>query len=443
MPFRFKFLFFFLFIILKASLELSAQSFSVSAVIRPRLEVQYGYKVPPDTSSVPQILLSQRTRLIGAYNSDRFNAFVSFQDARIWGDQIQASDLPSTGLHEGWAQYNFSKHIGLKIGRQEFKYDNKRLLTDGDWPQQARVHDAVVLKLSLDGGWRIDAAGSYNQQTQTFFGNFYNLSNYKTLDFLWVNKSKTGPDYNYSVSGIVLGDGNQTPDTTGVLMRYTYGLNSSFDHHKWGINLEAYGQSGKTRTINQSGNIIPDSFQTVKAYMFSVNPWVEPFKNFQVGAGLDYLTGSNALDTANSGTTNMFNPQFGAGDKFYGKIDIFFNLPTDTRNGGLIDGYFSLRYNYKKWNFSAVYHYFALENTVEDVENPGQALSKPLGSEIDIAAIRDITKEVNINTGIALFFPTRTMEFVKTASFSQIGSPPLPGAYFYVMLTFKPVFFSN
>jgi len=167
--------------ILPAAMKVNAQTVTISAVLRPRFEVQYGYKVPPDTASVPQILLSQRTRLNAAYNSTRFNAFISIQDARIWGDEVQAADLPSLGLHEGWVQYNFSPKVGLKVGRQEFKYDNKRLLTDGDWPQQGRAHDAAVLKLALNKGWRIDLAGSYNQQAQTFFGNFYNLSNYKTL----------------------------------------------------------------------------------------------------------------------------------------------------------------------------------------------------------------------------------------------------------------------
>ena len=423
--------------------DLYAQTTTISAILRPRLEVQDGYKIPPDSGSTPQVLLSQRTRLNAAYTSERFSAFVSFQDARVWGDEVQAVDIASTGLHEGWAQYNFSKHVGIKAGRQEFKYDNKRLLTDGDWPQQGRSHDAAVLKIALDPGWKIDAAGSYNQQTQTFFGNFYALSNYKTLDFLWVNKSKSDSNSTYSISAIGMGDGYQTPDTTGVNMRYTYGLNSSFDFYKWGINVEGYGQSGMTRTFNTNGNIIPDSFQTQKAYMFSVNPWVSPFKNFQVGVGVDYLSGSDGLDTVNTGVTNCFNPQYGAGDKFYGKIDIFVNIPTDTRNGGLVDGYLTLKYLYKNWNFSAAYHYFMLQNNVEDIENPGHALDKALGSELDFAAIKDITKEININTGIAFYLPTRSMEFVKAATFSHIGGPPITAVYFYLMLTFKPVFFSK
>src|SRR6187549_3825680 len=105
-------------------LEIHAQSVTVSALLRPRFELQYGYKSPPDSLSDPQLLFSQRTRLNVAYNSDRFSAYVSIQDARVWGDQVQSSDVASMGLHEGWAQYNFSNKVALKIGRQEFVYDN-------------------------------------------------------------------------------------------------------------------------------------------------------------------------------------------------------------------------------------------------------------------------------------------------------------------------------
>jgi hypothetical protein len=420
-----------------------SQTMSLSAIYRPRGEVMYGYRFPPDTIGVPQFIISHRARLIGQYGSDRFSAYLSLQDARTWGDEVTPADVPSVAMQQVWAQYNFSKSVGLKIGRQELMYDNKRLLTDGNWIQTGRSYDAATLKIALKNNWKIDVVGSYNQQTTTYFGNYYNLSNPKTLDVLWINKSRTDTNFNYNVSALVLGDGWQTPDTTGVFMRYTYGLNTAFDWVNWGINLEGYGQSGKTRTINQSGNIVPDSFQTVKAFMFSVNPWVNLFEGFRVGVGLDYLSGSDALDTTRGATTNLFNPQFGAAHRYYGRMDIFFNVPQATRNGGLIDGYLKLQYMYKGWEFYGDYHYFLLEDQVEDVENPGTALSQGLGSEIDLWLSRDITKAVNFMSGIHFLFPTRSLEFVKTASFSQVGSPTVTGVWFFAMLTFKPVFFSK
>jgi len=436
-----------LFLILQSlAFDSFGQSISISAIIRPRFEMQYGYRIPPDTLTKPQPVVSQRTRLNVAYNSERFSAFISLQDARVWGDETLAADVASFGLHEGWAQYNFTRNVGLKVGRMEFAYDNKRLLTNGEWPQQGRSYDAAVLKLAPAEGWHVDLAGSYNQQTIATLTSYYNLNNYKTLDFLWINKSKvdTVRRYKYSASAMFLADGLQKPDTSGIEMRYTYGVYFNLDHTWWGVTLEGYLQNGQTRTVNQSGNIVPDSFQTVNAYFFSANPWIEVFPAFQVGLAIDYLSGSNALDSAKGNeVTHMFNPAYGANDRFYGKIDWFFNMPTDTRNAGLIDNYLTLRYTYKKWLFGVDYHYYLLQNNVEDIENPGQALSKGLGTELDISAIRDITKDININSGVAIFFPTRSMEFVKTATFSQLGGPPITGVYAYLQLTFRPVFFSK
>ncbi|MEO6169164.1 MAG: hypothetical protein ABIO46_10690, partial [Chitinophagales bacterium] len=141
------------------------------------------------------------------------------------------------------------------------------------------------------------------------------------------------------------------------------------------------------------------------------------------------------------GTTNMFNFQYGAAHRFYGKMDIFFNLPQGTRNAGLVDAYLNANYTYKKWDLNTEFHRFALQNQVEDVEDPGQPLDKFLGYELDFIVTKDLSKEVNINTGLGLLFPTRSLEFVKTATFSQLGSPTVTGVWFYVMLTFKPTFF--
>ena len=423
-----------------------AQNAFIGAEIRPRFEIQNGYRFPPDTITTPQVLVSQRTRLNAGFTSERFNAYISIQDARIWGDEVLATDVPSFGMHEAWGQYNFNKKIGLKVGRQEIMYDNKRMITDGQWIQQGRAYDAATLKMNLGSGWKLDLVGSYNQQVNNYFGTYYNLNNPKTVDIIWLNKSKVDSNYKYSATAMIMGDGYQTPDTTGVFMRYTYGINTSFDHYQWGVNFEVYGQSGKTRTINQSGNIVPDSFQTVKAFMFSINPWIQVTKNFRAGIGLDYLSGSDALrDSSEQGTTNMFNFQYGAAHRFYGKMDIFFNLPQGTRNAGLVDAYLNARYSYKKWELNAEFHRFALENQVEDVENstPQEpvALDKLLGYELDLIVTRDLSKEVSLNTGMGFLFPTRSLEFVKTSSFSQLGSPTVTGYWFYVMLTFKPTFF--
>ncbi len=424
--------------------DAAGQSGFVSFMLRPRFEVQYGYRVPPDTNSVPQVLTTQRSRINAGYKSDRLEAYVSFQDVRTWGEQVLQSVSTSRlvqSLYEGWFQYHFTKNLSVKAGRQELKFDNNRIIGHTDWNQQARSFDALLLTWSFAPNWTVHAAGCYNQERQTLFGNYYNLANPKTIQFLRVNKSHSDSLMNYSVSAMLLGDGYQTPDTSGVVTRWTPGFYASYKKGPWGLVLEGYLQRGKTRTVNQSGNIVPDSFQRVSAYMFSVNPSFDLTRNLRLTTGIDWLSGSDALDTSQAGTTRMFNNQYGNNHPFYGKIDLFFNLPADTRNGGLIDAYVMLTYLYKKWSIYLAYHYFQLNGIVEDAENRGQPLDKPLGSEIDLWAMKDITKDLSVNTGFSVFFPTRSMEFVKSTQFSQLGGPTITAYWFYLMITVRPTLF--
>lgn len=423
--------------------EVLAQQGYVSGMLRNRFEVQYGYRVPPDTGSVPQVVMMQRTRLAAGYVSDRWSARINMQDVRTWGDQLLQTQRASFGLYEGWFQYNFLKNLMVRGGRQELLFDNNRILGHTDWNMQARSFDALRMRWSPWRSWTVELVGAYNQDRQKLYGNFYELANPKTLNVLWINRNVEDTMRSYSWSVVVLADGWQTPDTTGVNVRWTPGTYLRYNQGRFNLVLEGYLQRGLTRAVNQSGNIIPDSFQTVKAYMFSINPSFNLGRSLSLSAGLDWLSGSDALDTTQRGMTRMFNNQFGNNHPFYGKIDLFFNLPADTRNGGLIDAYLQLSQRWKGFVINAAAHYFSLNGVVEDAENRGQALDKPLGWEADLWVVKNLTSDINLNSGFCMFFPTRSMEFVKSNQFSQLGGPRITAYWFYIMLTVQPTFFSS
>ncbi|MCS6990829.1 MAG: alginate export family protein [Chitinophagales bacterium] len=421
-----------------------AQYGYLSGMLRNRFEVQHGYRVPPDTNSVAQVIMMQRTRFNAGFQSDRWGAYISLQDVRTWGDQVLQTQKATLGLYEGWFQYHFKKNFSVKAGRQELLYDNNRIMGHTDWNMQARTVDALKLRWVPAANWQVELVGSYNQERQNLYGNYYGLANPKTLDILWINRTFKDSLRSYSWSLMILGDGWQTDDTTGVRMRWTPGTYFQYRQGKWGLVCEFYLQRGHTLAVNpKSGLLIPDSFEVVKAYMFSVNPSFALTPNLMLTLGVDWLSGSNNLDSTQRGITKLFNNQFGNNHPFYGKIDLFFNLPFDTRRGGLIDVYAQLSPRYKGWTFNAAFHYFSLNGKVEDAENPGQPLDKPLGTEIDLWVVKNITPEINLNSGFCLFFPTRSMEFVKSTQFSQLGGPPVTGYWFYFMVTFQPLFFSS
>src|SRR5690606_24357696 len=105
-----------------------AQDFEVSAELKPRFEYRHGYKTLAVDSVDAAAFVSQRTRLNLRYNSETFNAYISLQNVRVWGDvpTLAASDKNGTSIHEAWAEVYLNNQFSLKFGRQEISYDDQR-----------------------------------------------------------------------------------------------------------------------------------------------------------------------------------------------------------------------------------------------------------------------------------------------------------------------------
>ncbi len=69
-------------------------------------------------------------------------------------------------------------YFSIKIGRQELVYDDERLLGNSDWVQQARRHDAIVLKM-IQNGWQLDIGSAFNQSSDAinYNGTYYTPAN--------------------------------------------------------------------------------------------------------------------------------------------------------------------------------------------------------------------------------------------------------------------------
>src|SRR6187402_397221 len=160
------------------SFNASAQ-FSLVGQIKSRAEFRDGYATLQPIGYSNAFFVSQRTRLTFNYKSSRLIFQASVQDVRLWGQDastITPADGNKLGLHEGWAELILSNkndkdfkispvdYFAIKIGRQEISYDDERLLGASDWLQQARRHDAIVLKM-LDNGWQLDIGAAFNQNT--------------------------------------------------------------------------------------------------------------------------------------------------------------------------------------------------------------------------------------------------------------------------------------
>jgi hypothetical protein len=119
----------------------SKAQFTVSAEYRVRGEANNGYRTLPTTSSETAFYVSQRTRLNLKYNSEKYTAFFSLQDVRVWGQAdyaiksgIQANSY-SLDISQAWFDWKFAKSWKLRTGRQAWIYDDGRILASRNWNQ--------------------------------------------------------------------------------------------------------------------------------------------------------------------------------------------------------------------------------------------------------------------------------------------------------------------
>ncbi|HYV90394.1 MAG TPA: alginate export family protein [Chitinophagales bacterium] len=408
-------------IVLCTSQKLHAQ-FTVSAELRPRLEIRDGFMTLPTPDSKPAIFVSQRSRLNIGYAQKKFSLRVSLQDVRVWGDEEQVKDIAGVAVHEAYGQIQFSDKIFLRAGRQELVYDDERLLGNSNWNQPGRSHDAALLRYA-DKGWTADVAGAFSQQQENLFGTDYTLNTYKVLSFARVSKTI---ENKYKAVALFIADGFQGTDSTkDLFMRYTYGVNG--EYHFGSVKLVGifYDQSG-TDVSNKS----------ISAYLFSLQAY-QNSKKFMAGIGDDYLSGNNALDPSDH-KFRTFNTLYATNHPLYGHIDYFSNIPADTKNGGLMDAYAKLKYIFNdKAAIYLDYHYFSLTGKVADPEIADKTINSYLGSEVDLWFIYKITDGLELRPGISQMFATESMNVLKG------GGKALSGTWGYVQLTFTPTLFRS
>lgn len=146
----------------------TAAQLTLSAQLRTRTELRDGQGSPLPKGADPAFFTSQRTRLNLGYNMYRLKFGLSIQDVRVWGQDISTINRTTSPenngvmLHEAWGEISLTdttlknKALSLKIGRQELVYDDQRLIGNLDWLQQARRHDAAVLKYETKA-WMLHA----------------------------------------------------------------------------------------------------------------------------------------------------------------------------------------------------------------------------------------------------------------------------------------------
>ncbi|MBL4587370.1 MAG: hypothetical protein JKX84_09990, partial [Flavobacteriales bacterium] len=368
-------------IVLSSLFFLSTQvraQFTLDAELRPRAEYAHGQKALSEIGQEPAFYTLQRTRLNTGYKSKWIDLYISLQDIRVWGNkpQLVLNDGESTTLHQAYAVAKAAKWLDIKVGRQEIILDDHRIFGNVGWAQQARSHDAIIFKIKPDSKTKIWMAGAYNQDKPQTRTNLYTVpKNYKTMQFLWMNR-----DFGkFKASALFLNNGLQVNKSDSlsflgadtVTTRIGYAERGTYFSQTIGARVGYYGKKFKaigafyyqlglngTFTIDSSGTASSGEFGISKTKLNAMLARLDlEYKvgSFILSGGYEYTSGNNMVNT--DGTDQAFNPFFGTNHKFNGLMDYFY-VGNYYKNAGLNDIFLGVKYKKKKFWTGVTAHHF-------------------------------------------------------------------------------------
>jgi hypothetical protein len=435
--------------------------FTLTGQIKPRTEFRDGFGTLQQKGQDAGLHISQRSRLNVGYTGYRFKTFIALQDVRVWGQDRSTLNRittdPNAGLkmHEAWGEIILNdtiskiKNLSLKIGRQEISYDDQKVMGSLDWLQQARSHDAIVLKYA-NKSWVADFGVAFNQNSEKSVNTFYdgipaagtypagsnNIGTmYKSFQYAYIGKKVYfgdlsflffKDDFNkYSTTNNIKtpGEGVWSRTTTGVY----YNLNAT---RKINFTGSYYYQGGKDK-----------DGKGLSAHLASVTGTYQASRKLFLGAGLDYLSGNDGTKT--SAQNNQFDPLYGTPHKFWGYMDYFY-VATASGTQGLMNYFVKLKYNATdKLQLFADLHRFDAANKV--AMKGGGTQDSYLGTELDLKLSYNFTKMINIEAGYSMMKATSTMASIKSTPTNVLTATNanLTPDWAYVTLLIKPDFLST
>lgn len=427
---------------------------SLSGQIRTRTEFRDGQGTPAAADAPPAIFTSQRTRLNAGYTGPRFTTWVALQDVRVWGQDASTVNRTTSGtydglmLHEAWAEIslldtaNVNRTLSLKIGRQELLYDDSRLLGNLDWLQQARRHDAALVKYD-NRGWTAHVGAAFNQNAERKSGTAYNGmpmgyppgtggigAMYKSMQFLYAGRklpfgaaSILAFKDDFSRYSFAAEDSLQTTPiySNKVWSRYTVGGNIFGTINKrLSFALSAFYQGGKYREGTD-----------LNEYLLSASALWALTPAFSFGPGVDVTSGNNGTDASKK--FKRFDPLYGTPHKFWGYMDYFY-VADGFGPSGLADYYLKTKFKAMgNLMITADLHHFMLPQAIPS--ETGVEMDKSLGTEADIVLNYSLTKIVNIETGVSAMFSTPTLT---SAGAKNVRNAERVSTWAYLMISIKP-----
>ncbi|WP_436516735.1 alginate export family protein [Ekhidna sp. To15] len=401
--------------------------FKLSADFRPRAEFRDGYQTLSEPGEKGVFLITQRTRLNASFkDKNKIESFLSFQDIRTWGQFNLNTTASTVNLYQAWVKFNVVDRLRLKLGRQEFEYDDLKILSNSTWRLQARTHDAALLEWqSADSSFQVHLAGGVNNAREVQFQTAFNDAGYyKNMGMVWLNKKFESTELSF----LFLDLGRQLADTT-INHFKTIGI---YGVQRFG-DMKLTGSFYLQRGENQAD-------QNVAASMAALQLQVPLSQRFSLTGGFDVLSGTSAenLQDPTFNETNSFIPLYARRHRYFGIQDMFyaggFNVP-----GGLADYFLKFRYKVSdKWSTAIHAHSFSTRESIFDTENSTITDDKHLGYELDTFVTYKPYSNMTVSFAYTHFFATESMRILK-----QRGDEDELAHFAYLQLSYTPTLFSK
>jgi len=330
--------------------------FSVDGEFRSRSILSQGYKAPIKSGADAVFSFDQRSRLNLTYKNDNYSTRLVLQDARVWGsdDMYNPTGVMGNsgtfGIYEAWVELKLNEKSSLRIGRQEWNYNNMRILSYRNWWTSGLSYDGLLYKMHDDeNGWFIDLGLSYNNDG-TLIGDVDNTTwtgeKLKTLNFINFKKNHNNI---FSTSLFFSLAGRDYPGIDKFFSTGTHGLILDYNNKGTGFfgSLSGYYQHGTDSKKGPNGD-----YRNISAWLVSGELGVRaPEKNWELAAGAEVISGHDYSNTENdyANTRHSFDLLYSARFAYYGgNINHFImqdSYKTGTKGGGYFDPY--LRFNIK------------------------------------------------------------------------------------------------
>ena len=437
--------FFFLFVTSMFAQEIEKKKaksvFTVDAEFRNRTEYTPGADrktlVPEGTSSAAFIW--QRSRLTVGYKNNKLETKFTVQDVRPFGAnaKIFSADATTLGIHEAWAKYNFinkeHKKLGLKIGRQEFKNSDGRIIWWRNWNHYGGAMDALTLQCdNKDFGLKYDLALSLNS-SDVAMGTAG--SKYRSF-LLFMLQKKIGKSITINFTDMLQGFDEKTGASQASYAKNYVGVNPVYKANGIKFDASFYYLHGQDNKIVNGGDVTKYA-----AMMYTANISYKVNDMFTAGLGYDNYSGEAYDDDQTDLKIKQFTNPYLAGHKFFGCTD--FHLALFGKKRGLQD--INLKVNVKINKKTSVMFgvhniSFANKDMYVDATSGDNVEYKAVGNNIDLTVKRSLGKKMSVRAGTSIMLPSA--DYVNSLAWGQTKDAKLH-TWTWVMFTFKPNLFKH